>query len=178
MDDIAAAAVTQPAVASPPNPPPSSAGPTGPLGVTRTSSASGAIGGPHQAGLPRIKSGVIKTGDSMVYIEAEQRAPLSPQGSWGAVPPHSQGWGTVHNAPHHNPHQHPHRVVVGSPVRGGGLRDSSSGEGCAGVLWGPDVRVGDPVGIITIEDVIEEVRHWVCAVRVAWCAVLCHVVPC
>jgi hypothetical protein len=49
--------------------------------------------------------------------------------------------------------------TIGSPVKGI-PRDSSTGEGCVG-LWGPDVQEGDTVGIITIEDVIEEVS---CAV--------------
>lgn len=80
----------------------------------------------------------------MLYIEAEQRAPLSPKGSWGAVPAAGAGWG----------------VVGGSPAPRG---DSSDGEGLVGpalfaALWGPHVQEGDPVGIITIEDVIEEAR--------------------
>lgn len=93
---------------------------------------------PHS--LPSTPSGVIKTSEKELYIEAEQRVPISPQGSWG-MHPSPGSWGSA--------------AVIGSPVS---KRDSSGVEhGCVGVLWGADVQEGDPVGIITIEDVIEEV---------------------
>ena len=101
-----------------------------------------AVAAAANAATPLSLSGVIKTSEKELYIEAEQRVPISPQGSWGINPTNQGSWGSA--------------AVIGSPVN---KRDSSGVEyGCVGVLWGPDVQEGDPVGIITIEDVIEEVR--------------------
>jgi hypothetical protein len=101
-----------------------------------------AVAAAANAATPLSLSGVIKTSEKELYIEAEQRVPISPQGSWGINPTSQGSWASA--------------AVIGSPVN---KRDSSGVEyGCVGVLWGPDVQEGDPVGIITIEDVIEEVR--------------------
>lgn len=106
-------------------------------------------------------AGVIKAGEKEVYFEAEQRLPVTtPTGSWGTAGYWAQQPGSSGNSG---------TAVIGSPVGAQAqqqqqLRDSSAGEGCVGI-WGPEVQEGDPVGIITIEDVIEEVRR-----AVACCA--------
>jgi hypothetical protein len=92
----------------------------------------------QQQGLPRIKSGVIKAGDNMIYVEA-QSAP--------ALPPQQQQ------------QQHGADGVdgIGAAAAGGGGGAWMGAEAAAAAAWA-HLREGDPVGIITIEDVIEEVR--------------------
>lgn len=92
---------------------------------------------PSGQGLPRIRSGVIKAGDNMIYVEAQQQTP--------------QGVGSVDTDPMLNP------MIVGSEPE----EDA----------WGSG-REGDVVGIITIEDVIEEVSEtcrYNCSCRSACC---------
>eukprot|EP00878_Enallax_costatus_P027684 GHUV01029827.1.p1 GENE.GHUV01029827.1~~GHUV01029827.1.p1 ORF type:complete len:584 (+),score=81.51 GHUV01029827.1:159-1910(+) len=117
---------------------------SGPLGLTRTPTASGNLA----AALPNIRSGIIKTGDKEIYLEAQQQGLLSPRGPvlsprvGGLV----QGLG-----------QQSLDGVLGPQGSGSGLTPRSGVvQGLDGEeLWGSG-REGDPVGIITIEDVIEE----------------------
>lgn len=112
---------------------------SGPLGLTRTPTASGNLA----AALPHILSGIIQVGDKEIYLETQQ------QGSEGAVlSPRGGGLG-----------QQGVDGVLGHQGSGSGLTPRSGG--VQGLdddeLWGSG-QEGDPVGIITIEDVIEEVR--------------------
>ena len=113
---------------------------SGPLGLTRTPTASGNLA----AALPHIRSGIIKAGDKEIYLETQQQglgAPLlsprgqglSQQGLDGVLGPQGSGSGFTPRS---------------------GVVQGLDGE----ELWGSG-REGDPVGIITIEDVIEEVRY-------------------
>jgi hypothetical protein len=129
-------------------------------------------------------AGVIKAGEKEVYFEAEQRLPVTPTGSWGTAGYWAQPPGSSANSGSSG------AAVIGSPVGARQqqqqqqqfqqqqqlLRDSGTGEGCVGI-WGPEVQEGDPVGIITIEDVIEEVRNVLCCGMLCcaalWRAVLC-----
>ncbi|WIA39954.1 hypothetical protein OEZ86_013385 [Tetradesmus obliquus] len=86
----------------------------------------------QQQGLPRKKSGVIKAGDNMIYVEA-QTGPARPQ-------------------------QQQQQSVDGLDGSGSGAAAAGAwiGEEAAAAAAWSHLREGDPVGIITIEDVIEE----------------------
>jgi hypothetical protein len=86
----------------------------------------------QQQGLPRIKSGVIKAGDNMIYVEAQTGPPL---------PQHQQ-----------------QQLLSADDAAGSGSVGAWIGEEAAAAAAWSHLREGDPVGIITIEDVIEEVR--------------------
>jgi hypothetical protein len=86
----------------------------------------------QQQGLPRIKSGVIKAGDNMIYVEA-QTGPALPQ-------------------------QQQQQLLSADGAAGSGAVGAWVGEEAAAAAAWSHLREGDPVGIITIEDVIEEVR--------------------
>jgi hypothetical protein len=87
----------------------------------------------QQQGLPRIKSGVIKAGDNMIYVEA-QTGPALPQ------------------------QQQQQQLLNADGAAGSGAVGAWIGDEAAAAAAWSHLREGDPVGIITIEDVIEEVR--------------------